>query len=808
MHKLTAALLASSILASVASPALAQATDASGTTEGAGNEIIVTAQKRSERLQDVPLAITAVTGDSLAERNITDTTSLQKVSPTLTYTQGTNPSNSTFRIRGIGTQVFGQGSEPAVSTVIDGVVMARQAQGFSDLADIERVEVLRGPQGTLFGKNASGGVISIVTARPTDVLSGKVQATIAEMGEYHLNGTVSGPINDAVGVRLTGYYNKDDGYIHNVVLGDKVNGYESWGVRGKVEFKLGDLNLLASGSYNKNNADCCQSVAIRTDNANLASLMGPVVAGPKNDEVSTNLSTVSKTSSQIYSLEGSYDLGATTITSITAYQKYSFYNNQDVDGLNTPVPIYTGLNGNAPAYAQFDVNGGPFTLNQWTQELRLGSNGNHDLNYVVGLFYSDLHLDRAFSRRIVSCPTSNPLNQGLAIGAACPAPVGASGSHAAELDSSHIAAFGQADYRIVGGLKVVGGIRLQREKLKVDGHQNAAALVGGDTPAFSGATLTSGTTKASDDAITGKAGLQYEFSRNAQVYASYTRGYKGQSLGTEYNQTFNNNPVVAPEKVNAYEIGFKGATSDGKLRVAAAAFLADYTDLQVQANRSDQSTGNFLFVVTNAGKAQTKGVEVEATFQPDDHFSLGVNMAYVKGTFDADGLACPLSQRVGTPIIAVGQAVPANTCARVQTSNGAGGTVTSGPQQNIRGGMLPNTPRWRIGFNPRYEHEIGAYLGYIDLSLAYQSDVTFSLEQDPLLKQDGYPIVDATIGIRAQDKGFNASVFVKNMFNQNYYANVANGTTLTSQMLTPNNLTAFRPKGAFRYFGASMGYKF
>jgi len=805
-HRFLASVAGLAIVA-IAAPAHAQDGDAGANAdEAAPGEIIVTAQKRAERLQDVPLAITAVSAETLENKGITDTKNLAAVAPSLTYTQGNNPSNSTFRIRGIGTQVFGQGGESSVSTVIDGVVLARQGQGFADLADIERIEVLRGPQGTLFGKNATGGVISVVTADPGRELAGKITASVAEQGEYHIRGTVTAPLGEAVSARLSGFYNNDDGYIRNVALKRKTNGYESWGMRGKLMFDLGSLNLLLSGDYDKNTASCCQQVAIRTDNANLAKLQLPVVAGPHNTQVSSNLDTVSDTESQVYFLRGKYDLGGAEITSITAYQKWKFNNNVDVDALYTPAPIFTGGNGAAPQYAQFEVNGGPVNLHQVSQELRIGSTGDNRFNYTVGLYYEDLHLLREFTRRIVTCPTANALNAGLTVGAVCPAPAGSSGSHHAVLDSQQYAAFGQFDFRLTDGLKALAGFRAQHQKMKVDGHQIAGPAFAGDAAMFSGGSLTSGVTRASDDAFTYKLGLQYEFSRNAQAYLTYGTGYKGQSLGTEFNQTFNNNPVVEPEKVKAWEIGFKGSTADRTLSFAVAAFLADYRNLQVQANRSDQSTGNFLFVVTNAGKAQTKGIELEATVRPDDHFSVAMSAVYVRARFDADGIACPLQFQNTAPTIAFGAATPINTCYRATAQNGS----VSGRVQDVRGGILPNTPEWRVNLNPRYETPVGStMLGYLDFNLAFQSDVGFALEQDPLLQQDGYVTMDATIGVRPDGgKGLSASLWVKNLGEQRYYTGMGHGSTLTAQNLTPNNLTGFLPKTAFRTFGATVGYSF
>ncbi|HWU02209.1 MAG TPA: TonB-dependent receptor plug domain-containing protein, partial [Novosphingobium sp.] len=504
-NRFTAMLMTGIALSAIAQPALAQngpaqqggaAAPAAIDTPAAG-DIVVTAQKRAERLQDVPLAVTALSGQALANRNITDTTNLGQISPSLTYTQGTNPGNSSFRIRGIGTAVFGVGNESSVSVVMDGVVMARAAQGFTDLADIERVEVLRGPQGTLFGKNATGGAINIVTARPTRELTGKVSASIAEMGEYHVNGTVSGPLSDRVRLRLTGFYSKDDGYIYNTTLQHKTNGSESWGVHGKLEFDLGPVNLLASASYGHTNSQCCQSVFIRADNPNLATLLSPVVASGTNTQVNSNLDTVTATTQQVYSLEAKYDLGPVSLTSITAYQKFNLYNNQDVDGINTATPIYTGGT-SAPYYAQYDVNGGAWQLDNFTQELRASNAHKGRLNYVAGVFYSDLTIDRGFTRRIVTC--NAPASAGLAIGAACPAAntVGSSGQSLAHLRQDQYAFFGQLDYNIVGGLKAIGGMRWQHEFISVYGFQYDAPPFAGDSQ---NVTVTRGYTAAADEVL-------------------------------------------------------------------------------------------------------------------------------------------------------------------------------------------------------------------------------------------------------------------------------------------------------------------
>ena len=253
---------AATALLAYAAPALAQ--EAEGEAMD-GYEIIVTAQKRSERLQDVPVAVTSIGGDQLAAANINGASGLANVAPSLTFTQNTSPLNNNVRVRGIGTVLFSAGIESSVSFVVDGVVMARQGQGFTDLIDVERVEVLRGPQGTLFGKNATAGVINVVTQAPSDTFEGKAEATVAEMGEYRLRGTVSGPLSDGVRARLTGFYTKDESWARDAFRNKDVFGTEDFGLRAKVAIDVAPaFELMVTGDYRKSDSTCCQPLPFQT----------------------------------------------------------------------------------------------------------------------------------------------------------------------------------------------------------------------------------------------------------------------------------------------------------------------------------------------------------------------------------------------------------------------------------------------------------------------------------------------------------------------------------------------------------------
>ncbi|QGP81235.1 TonB-dependent receptor [Sphingobium sp. CAP-1] len=751
-----------------------------------GTDIVVTAQKRAERLQDVPLAVTAVTADALANRQINDSSSLVQAVPSLTFQQGATPTNSSFRIRGIGTALFGQGVESSVSTVVDGVVAVRQTQGFTDLADIERVEVLRGPQGTLFGKNATAGVVNVTTARPSREFEGKAEATIAEHGEYRVRGTVSGPISDTLRARVTGFYNDVRGVARNIATGGWDNGSKSWGVRGKLEWDATDtLNLLFAAEYRKSDADCCASTWIAITNPNLQTLVGPVNATRENRTLNDETVTRSNSKQQTYSMQADWDLGGASITAISAYQKYHLDVNQPIERINSDVPLFVG---SSASYAYFSQNHGIVDLSAFSQELRIANDGKSDFNYVAGVFYMHSDIERPFDRRRARC-TAGTFGQPCATANI----IWQSAKSDIRLKQDSIAAFGQVDYRITGGLKAIGGLRVQYEKGTNSGTRTAP-IVAGDV-IFPGNASTSGSITASDTAVTGKAGLQYEFSRNAQLYGSYTRGYKGLGYEMEISADLANQRVLEPEHVNAYEVGFKGRTADGVLSVSTALFLADYTNLQVQANRSDIASGVVQFVSTNAGKSRTKGFEVEATLRPDDHFSLTGAVTYSDAKIDIDGLNCPQQIAATAPVMS---GSPTNICYRTAAG------VT--PTQNLRGATLPVSPKWKISIAPRYEADIPGtdFAGFAQVGVNFQSKMNFSVEQDPLLEQPAYALVDASIGVKQIDGRYSLTLFVKNLFDENYLTSIGHTSFLGGNY----DLVGTFNKDADRYFGATLGVKF
>jgi iron complex outermembrane receptor protein len=315
-----------------------------------------------------------------------------------------------------------------------------------------------------------------------------------------------------------------------------------------------------------------------------------------------------------------------------------------------------------------------------------------------------------------------------------------------------------------------------------------------------GVTPSAGSGKSDDSVVTGKAGLQYKFSDEAQTYLTWSTGYKGRGYEVEFNADFANQTPIDPETAQAFELGYKAQLFDGALSLNTAVFHAKYEDLQVQANRGNADLGIVRFVTTNAGSSTTEGVELELMTQPLTGLTFGGGVTYMTTSVDIDGLNCSLSQQALAPVIT--GTPPVNTCYRT--------TAGATPVQNVRGGDLPNAPDWRGSLTARYEFGVPgtSWDSFVQLTGTSQSRMNFVIEQDPLTTQDGYTTVDASIGLRDADNRYRLTFFVKNVFDEHYVTLMARASTLSTATLTPDQLTGNIPKEANRYFGATFGVSF
>ncbi|MDJ0919898.1 MAG: TonB-dependent receptor [Henriciella sp.] len=758
-------------------PALAQASDEDSARRlGA---ITVTSQKREENLQDVPLSVSALTGDDLAAQQVTAVIDLSQISPSVTYTQSTNPLNSSVRIRGIGTDVFSSAVEPSVSFVVDGVVMSRQGQAFADLIDIERVEILRGPQSTLFGKNASAGVISIITEDASDEFEATAELIVAEMDEYQVRGTISGPLSDRVGGRLTGYYKEIGGHIDNVFDDRDLNGAQSMGLRGKLNIETSDaVDLTIIADYRESEDECCAWQYRSLEDPFLTNAILPVVPSEDNRQTNIDGDTVNETEQWGFSVQADWGLENHTLTSISAYREWDFDNTIDIDG----TPSQGDSNALTGGLIGFDVNDGTTGLNQLSQEFRLASEFDGNVNYVVGAYYANLDLDRRFERRIClinlnteACPATIPLSPTFAI------PGAQSGFFDGTVDNTNYALFGQLDWEFADQWTLSAGARALSDSTDFTFDRPFEPLVEGDTvdpvatpdgspdgpdnPARFGA----GT--VDDEALTWKFALQYAFNENVNVYGSYTRGYKGPTVDIAYES---DPDPIDPETSDAFEFGLKSVLADGRIVFNAAIFNVEYEDYQAQTFSADE--GNFN--LENAGKISTSGVEVDFTALVTDAFTLGLSAAYTDAKIDE---------------------FPDGQCfnpAAQDPDCRANGT------KDLSGGDLTNSPEWKFNANGRYDVALDSmpFDAFITGAYRWQDDVQFSITQNPNTIQESYGIFDASVGLTDKGSRYTATLFVKNLFDQSYAAFLLQDPVRTGSV----NIAHYLSKNSERYFGFSL----
>jgi iron complex outermembrane receptor protein len=625
---------------SVSSGALAVATPALAQDEGL-SEIIVTSQKVKENVQDVPIAISVVDADRLEQAGVFSLENISAVVPSVTFRKGTTSANSAIVMRGVGTITFSVAAEPSVSTVVDGVVLSRSGQAFMDLVDIERLEVLRGPQGTLFGRNASAGLINIVSKGGTEDFEAQANADWFEGNEVRLRAALSGPLAENLTARVTGFYSSFDGNITNVANGDqRINGFENYGARAVVDYSSGRTDLRLIADYFEADNDCCADVTGVSRGPVLdaeLNLPGGVALGERQRFVNNNL--VTRTRDRQWSITGSGDFGigeAHTLSVILGYRNW--FNQEFREGDFLPRAIV----GTPELH-----DDGVVRTEQISAEVRIASDQTKKFFYQAGVFAWQSQNSQVFTRRNVVCNSSTlpidprtgarPCNLNDTVNTIFPTATSIS-----DVTSTNFAVFGQATYRFTDQFSFTGGLRYTWDDLEfthvrapgVNATNGLPAVGPGITANPAGGTLASGGNGTNTSAgttnngnLSGRAVLQYEPSDDVMLYGSYTRGYKGPAFNVFFNHTAPGNAVPIDEELSdAFEIGLKSQFWDRRGRFNLAAFTVEYDGFQAN---------NFIIVntatvsnLTNAGTVRSRGFEADLTLAPTAGLTLRANAAY------------------------------------------------------------------------------------------------------------------------------------------------------------------------------------
>ena len=619
-------------LAALTAPAFSQA---------ALEEIIVTAQKREQSLQDVPIAISALSGDALRSAVVNDIFDLRAAVPALEVRAVDPPSQGTaFALRGLGTSVFNMGFEPTVATFLDGVYRSRSGLlASTDLVDMERIEVLKGPQGTLFGKNTSGGVVTLYTHKPDlEKTAGSVDLSYEEYNRVRANGMVNLPLSSTAALRLTGSWAKGDGWLDNVVTGKEIADLDRYSLRGQLLLvPTDDLSIRVIADYAELDEACCTALRYENDprsgafNGPIAGSIGSQVIDPANIEdykVDLNIDPRLKAKDKGLSAEINWDFGAAALTSISAWRDYqdSNFKDNDFTGVDTLLS-----NQNLPKVSLL------------SQELRLAGDSDSiasGFEWTVGAYYSKekIELENEFIWG----------SQGSFGGIFFwHAPNYRAYLASFEQETESMAAFAQGTLHINDRLALTLGGRYTDDQ-KDGSLVNDQPVAPGGPPiptVFPLGFVYDYDAQKDDSEPTYTASLQYDFAENVMGYVSYTHGYKSGGIsmtrdaaGTQFLLTPGGpvgplpgqDPTFDKETADSVEIGLKSDLLDQRLRLLVAAWHTQFDDLQVQVLRPADGA----FAVSTAKGATSQGVELEGTLAVTEALTLNASVQWLDATYD------------------------------------------------------------------------------------------------------------------------------------------------------------------------------
>ncbi|MGV3512374.1 MAG: TonB-dependent receptor [Novosphingobium sp.] len=741
--------------AAVPVPEDAQTTSV-GTGASDGGEIIVTARRRQETAQDVPLAISVVGGEHIDNTGAFNVGRLQQLTPTLQF-YSSNPRNTAVNIRGLGVP-FGltnDGIEQGVGIYVDDVYNARVASATFDFLDVKQIEVLRGPQGTLYGKNTTAGAINITTNQPTFDFEGKAEASFGNLNFVQAKAAVSGPLTDTLAARLAVSSTSRRGTIYNVTSKQWIQGQDNLGLRGQLLFKPGEtFNITLAGDYSEQDAACCGSVYVRTGTtqratnrqfAALAAAQGYTAPSTNPYDRLTDLDATLQAGNKIggVSLKAKWDIGPGTLTSVTAWRFWDWkpQNDRDFTGL----PIVT-------------KSQNPSQQDQYTQELRYNYSADR-FDFVLGAFGFYQRIDTQGTEQHGSASTrwnlapSNALYSSNVLN-------GLTALNSQYLKNTSVAVYGQASWKVTPELILQPGIRVNYDK-KVGFYQrrvfDAAGneiLVGGPSSATKTAQLGIFTPqtispKFSDWNFSYDFTASYKFAPGILVYATYAKTFKSGGINQNGVPTdAANNPIlgaatVKPESVHHYEAGLKTEFWDRRAIFNLSAYRTEIKDYQ--ANVNNGQFGVLRGYLANAGAVRSQGIEADFSVRPSERFNLYVNGAYTDATYrkfvDAP---CP-------PELSGGTSSPANC--------------------DISGQRLPGVSKWSVSFGLEANAPVTflkqdgqVYLGYDG---SYRSN--FSSNPTPSIYTwvDGYSLSNVRVGFRSDD-GFDIYGWVRNAFDTRY----------------------------------------
>jgi len=732
-----------------AEAAAADVAAVAGDGAGAGSveAVIVTARRRNEQAQDVPIALSVLSSETLEKTGTYNLAQVVQLAPSL-YLGSFNPRNTTVNIRGLGNNLglANDGLEAGVGLYIDQVYFSRPAASTFDLSDVERIEVLRGPQGTLFGKNTTAGAISVTTRLPTFTPEGRFELSYGEYGFLQGKASIAGPISDTVAFRLSASSTRRDGLVENVVTGRDFNNLGNTAVRGQVLFKPSDkLSIRLVADWNRQETDCCVLVyAGFGPTLKPAALQYPALSAglgytPPSLDAFDRLTDINDEAHANQTLGGvsaivDYDLGFATLTSVTAWRYWDWDPANDADFSRLSI---------------LDKSINADQQDQYSQEIRLASNGDGAVSWIVGAYGFRQAIDaqglgqygRHSAYWLLGPTQPSALLDGYQ------ARFGASSS------TKSYAAFGQLTWKVTDRLSITPGLRYTYEEKDAAYIQVVSGGLANPTPAqqalkFAVARPQAYEAHDSDGKLSGQINVAWQQTPDLLVYGNYARGYKSGGLNLAgLPVDTGGNPVLAravikPEKTDAWEAGLKSQLFERRVIFNLAAFWSETADYQ--ANVVDTAGGALRQFLDNIPKVRSRGIEVDTRLAPVGGFS-----AYASGAFtDAEYVSyangpCPLE------LI---------------------GTVTRAC--DLSGRPLPGVSKYVVSVGGEYRrpaHVLGLDgEAYVGADWNWRSDFYSNASDSRYSEIGSYGLLNLRAGFRSDDR-WEAFVWVKNAGDEEYF---------------------------------------
>lgn len=737
--------------------------------ESALEDIVVTAQKRTESLQDVPIAVSATSGSALVQGGVQNTNDLQFKTPSLVVT--TNGAFGQPFLRGVGTDILGIGTESSVALNIDGVYIARPTSAIQDFYDVDRVEVVKGPQGILYGRNATGGAINIITAQPAFDFGGSADFTYGNYNKVRATGVLNVPLSDKVAVRVSFVRSSHDGYSQRIFEPDRPTDLDDenvYGGRLQLRFRpdedwdvtlaadyfrqkdaaflhnrpISRAEFLAAGlPLNDTFLNSVTGAASETPLPGFTRRAGAISRTPAESFGGVVPDDPRQLTHDIAPFNSVKDYGfrgtvvrsgdAVTFKSITSYRANLYSARQDFDGTN----------------AQFFLDREGTTSRVFSQELQLTSASRGPFQWIAGLYYFHETGSSFFDYELGNAPAglqgAGYVNVGLPRGS---------------IKTDAAAAYGQASVEVTPGLTATAGLRYSYER------KHDFTLVDPSTPnvptcdprPLRSAQRSCATTFK---VLTPKFGLEYRVDDGPLVFVSATRGFKSGG--------FNSNGAgesFAPEYIWSYEAGLKAEWFDRRLRTNLAAFWYDYSDLQVRLRDPLRGAGQ---VVSNAARARIRGVELDAQAAVTGRLTLDVSAAYLEAKFRG-----------------------------YRTVNG---DEAPDVVLDLSGNTLPRAPRWTLSSGFNYLVPVASGSVTVSGDWRYSSRMYFDVFNQPFVQQAPFSLFNARIQYENDKHRWNVAAFVRNIANKQYATSIlrSDGVVGTLEFL-----------GAPRTYGVMTGVKF